>query len=220
MTIPYLESLSTGELIDLAGKNGLDIPSGLDRVFIIEELFYLEQESRSEEPEDTVYSDAQFKEFVALPRQYHISFIDVLVRDPLWAFVFWEIKAHDREMYEHTENFEGYGLKVIPLDENTLRPGGSDSFMVTVSMDDNARFLGFPVEDGRCFSVALCALNRENGTVLAESRPFVLPRLIDPKHDDLIQSVYRNPLAQLSGAANFSLVHSEDRLSRSRGTKE
>jgi hypothetical protein len=220
MTISYLESLSTGELIDLAGEKGLDIPGDLDRVFIIEELFYLEHEGKAAEMEDSGRTDAQFQEFVALPRQYHISFINVLIRDPLWAFVFWEIKAHDRELYEHTAGFEGYCLRVIPLDERTLQPGGSDSFMVTVGMDDNARFLGFPPEDGRCFMVELCALNHESGTVLAESRPFVLPRLIDPKHDALVQSVYRNPLAQLSGATGFSLAHSEDRLSRCWGKKE
>ena len=45
LTIPYLESLSTGELIDLAVKNGLDIPPGLERVFIIEELLYLDHDA-------------------------------------------------------------------------------------------------------------------------------------------------------------------------------
>jgi hypothetical protein len=58
--------------------------------------------------------------------------------------------------------------------------------------------------------------NHEDYTVLAQSRPFMLPRLIEPTSNELVQTVYRNPLALLSGVDRFSLVRSEDRLLRSR----
>ncbi|MDR0457350.1 MAG: DUF4912 domain-containing protein [Treponema sp.] len=221
LTLAYLESLSTGELIELAGKNGLDIPPGLERVFIIEELLYPDHDhdDKAGETEEAHIHDShhhEFREFVVLPPQYHVSFIDVLIRDPLWAFVFWEIKAHDREQHEKSADFKGYCLRVIPLNEDSLQPDEAASFMVTVDDGDSARYLGFPPEDGRCFKVELCMLNHEGHTVLAESRPFRLPRLIMQKPDDDLQAVYRNPLAELSGIGRFSLVHSEDRLLRSR----
>jgi uncharacterized protein len=214
LTLAYLESLSTGELIELAAQNGLDIPPDLERAFIIEELFYLDNNDKVGEMEEV--GIPEFREFMVLPQQYHISFIDVLIRDPLWAFVFWEIKAHDRDLYENTGNFKGYYLRVIPLKEGNLEPDEAASFIVTVDSGDSSRYLGFPPEDGRCFKVELCMLNREVRTVLAESRPFRLPRLMRLKADEDIQTVYRNPLAKLSGVDRFSLVHSEDRLLRPR----
>ena len=223
LTIPYLESLSTGELIELAVKNGLDIPPGLERVFIIEELFYLDHDAEGAH-HDIIQVDAKhdtFKEFAVLPKQYHISFIEVLIRDPLWAFVFWEIKAHERNHYESAPGFNGYCLRVMPfregppLKEGTLQANEAASFMVSVGIDDYARYLGFPPEGGRCFKVELCMCNHEDHTVLAQSRPFTLPRLIEPTSNDLA-AVYGNPLALLSGVGRFSLVRSEDRLLRSR----
>jgi len=223
LTIPYLESLSTGELIELAVKNGLDIPPGLERVFIIEELFYLDHDAEGAH-HDINQVDVKhdtFKEFATLPKQYHISFIEVIIRDPLWAFVFWEIKAHDRNHYESAPGFRGYSLRVTPLKEVSLKEGSlqadeAASFIVSVGVDDYARYLGFPPEGGRCFKVELCMRNHEDYTILAQSRPFMLPRLIEPTSNELIQTVYRNPLALLSGVDRFSLVRSEDRLLRPR----
>ena len=224
LTLAYLESLSTGELIELAAENGLDIPPGLERVFIIEELLYLDNNfnDKAWEIEEAEIHDShhhEFKEFMVLPQQYHVSFIDVLIRDPLWAFVFWEIKAHDRNVHKNTIDFKGYCLRVIPLKGDDLQPDEAASFIVAVDSGDSSRYLGFPPEDGRCFKVELCMLNRENRTVIAESRPFRLPRLIKLKPDEDMQAVYRNPLAVLSGADRFSLVHSEDRLLRPRDSK-
>jgi hypothetical protein len=223
LTLPYLESLSTGELIELAVKNGLDIPPGLERVFIIEELFYLDHDTESAH-HDIIQVDAKhdaFKEFAVLPKQYHISFIEVIIRDPLWAFVFWEIKAHDRNHYESAPGFNGYSLRVKPFKEGALNEGSfqadeAASFIVSVDTDDYARYLGFPPEGGRCFKVELCMRNHDDYTVVAQSRPFTLPRLIEPTSNELMQTVYGNPLALLSGVDRFSLVRSEDRLLRPR----
>ena len=227
LTIPYLESLSTGELIELADKRGLDIPPGLERVFIIEELLYLTHSAENTDQDiinqgDMEHHDThhhEFREYVALPRQYHISFIEVLIRDPLWAFAFWEIKTGDKDQYEKAESFEGYCLRVIPLNESSLQPDLAASFIVAVDKDDFGRYLGFPPDNGRCFKVELCMLNFGNLTTLAESRSFTLPCLIEPKPDTPVAAVYNNPLAKLSGVDRFLLVRSEDRLLRPRGIK-
>ena len=216
-TIPYLESLSTGELLDLADKCGLDIPFGLERVFIIEELLYLDRSRDDTSGEVEDIDRLKFEEFAVLLKQYNISFIDILIRDPLWVFVFWEIKVYDRELYEKTADFEGYCLRVIPLKEGSLQPNLEGSFTVAVSTDDSGRYLGFPPDAGRCFIVELCALRRGDCIVLAVSRSFTLPRLINPKLYQDIEAVYRNPLAQLSGVDRFLLIRSEDRFPCPRG---
>ena len=199
----------------LADKNGLDIPADLERSFIIEELFYIDYDAEDSNT-DSIHHDEQLVEsgeLAALPKQYHISFIEVLIRDPLWAFVFWEVKAQDRDTQEEHADASHYCLKVTPLGEDNLLPNTAASFVVTVDINDCSRYLGFLPEDGRCFKVELCKQNGEQ-TVLVQSRPFRLPRLIKPK-DELVQALYRNPLAQLSGINRFSLVRSENRLIRS-----
>jgi hypothetical protein len=228
LTLSYLESLSTGELIELADKRGLDIPRDLERVFIIEELFYFDHDAEDthHDIDHDIDHNEKFREFTVLPRQYPVSCIEVFIRDPLWAFVFWEIKPYDRKRYETSEDFEGYCLRVIPfkgdpLKEGDLKPDMAASFIVAVDNDDNARYLGFPPDDGRYFKVELCVLKYGDLEALAESPPFMLPYLVKPNPGfpsiEFIQAVYRNPLAVLSGVDHFSLVRSEDRLLRPRG---
>jgi hypothetical protein len=217
--IPYLESLSTGELFTLAEKCGLDLPNGLERVFVIEELYYLGQDGENKAVEADDLEHREIKEAAALPKQYNISFIEVIVRDPLWVFVFWEIKKQDLDLHQKALDFSGYFLRVIPLKGDSFQPDLAASFTVAVGVDDSAWYVGFSPEDGRSFKIELCSRHGENCTVLAESRPFILPRLIRPQFNDTeedLQAIYKNPLLQLSGIERFSLIHSEDRLPRPR----
>ena len=212
-TTQFLERLSTDELISLAVKHGLDVPAELERIFIINELLYLDTDGigKSEEEENP-----------ALLKQHNVSIIEVLVRDPLWAFVFWEIKDQDKADYEGDTDFEGYFLRVIPLKQDSSQPDIAASFTVAVGKNDSAWYLGFPPDDRRFYQVELCVSRLEESIVLAVSRPFRMPLLIDPKHtgDDGVQSVYQTPLAQLSGVEHFSLLRKMDRPLRSRNHRQ
>ena len=209
-TTQQLERLSTDELIKLAEKYGLDIPPGLERIFIIEELLYLDRSGIGKTEENN--------EHPTLPKQHSISIIEVLVRDPFWAFVFWEIKGHDKDLHENAIDFEGYNLRVIPLKEDNKQPDMPASFNVAIGKNDSAWYLGFPPDDRRYYQVELCVSHWEKFTVLAVSRPFKLPRLIEPKRDlnGELQALHQNPLAQLSGVERFSLLRSMDRQLRPR----
>ena len=158
-----------------------------------------------------------------LPKHYNMSFIEALIRDPLWTFVFWEIKKYDRDNHEQSQHFHGYRLRVVPLKEPGFEPDMTASFTVAVGKNDCGWYLGFPPNGWRCYKIELCAKHRNDYTVLAESRTFFLPRLIQPRletasmvidKDEEIQSLYRNPLAQLSGIDNFLLYRGIDRQSR------
>jgi hypothetical protein len=231
LTRPYLESLSSDELVKLADSYGIDIPFGLERIFIIEELLdiALSDDFESEDEEESILH-ADFLETAVLPRQYNISFIEVLIRDPLWAFVFWEIKGHDKEIHEKAGDFGGYCLRVIPF--NGKAGAGEDSFTVAVGLNDTAWYLGFPPMEGS-YQVGLCAVHGDEKDVLAVSRPFKLPSLLEsparcipsgpvpgsiPAAAKGMQRVFRNPLACLSGAKDFLVIRSADRVPRVKGT--
>ncbi|MDR2160076.1 MAG: DUF4912 domain-containing protein [Treponema sp.] len=212
----FLESLSTDELVKLADSHGIDIPPDLERIFIIEELLEIGSEEEWENEfgrEGVLRGEADFLEPVPLPVRYNITYIEVMIRDPLWVFVFWEIKGHDREFFEKSPDFDSYCLRVCPL--GAAADGDAGSFTVPVGISDAAWYLGFPPEGGR-YRVELRTIWTQGETVLAVSRPFTLPKLISPQNQGVMEEVYRNPLSVLSGAGDFPVIRSTDRRSRTK----
>jgi hypothetical protein len=203
LAMSCLESLSTDELIGLAGKIGIDLPESLERIFIIEEL--MEQKTESHTAQN---AHEEYSELLSFPENYKKTSINVLIRDPLWAFAFWEI--NDRENLENAAGFKGYFLRIVPL-------GGPSeaSFFVELDKNDSARYLGFPLEGGRSFRVELCAAYKEKKSVLALTAPFTMPRLIEPvsaaEKMNAATNNNLNLLAQLSGVDRFILTRSKDR---------
>ncbi|MDR2746785.1 MAG: DUF4912 domain-containing protein [Treponema sp.] len=214
---PYLDSLTTQELARLADKYGIDIPADLDRIFIIEELLDYERGEEAEEETESSFSGSpDYLETAPIPRQYNITFIDVMVRDPLWAFVFWEVKEHDREIFEKNPDFSGYFLRVSPAKEGN--PLGDLSFTVQVDNGDTARYLGFSeyppegLRDG-VFRVEFCVGFGGSWEALAVSRGFRLPRL----QKKTIRDQDPPPgLPLLSGLDEFPILRSADRMSHPR----
>ncbi|MDR1863474.1 MAG: DUF4912 domain-containing protein [Treponema sp.] len=223
-----LESLTTDELVGLADLYGTDIPPGLDRLFLIEELLEIASEKEGEEEEGPLEGswvmETGFLEPVPLPKQYNITFIAVMIRDPLWAFAFWEVKESDKEVFEKAPDFGGYYLKVSPWEESRRKFSRSQeegAFTVPVETGDTARYLGFPLageagsgKDSR-FKVELCARRGADEVVLALSSPFRLPPLPPTgAGQEENRKSYQNPLISLSGSGDFHILRNLDRLSR------
>jgi hypothetical protein len=235
ITRQYLESLTTQELAALADNLGIDVPPGLDRPFIIEEILEAEKDDENGERsrEEVLLEDAEFLDPVSLPGQYNITYIKILIRDPLWVFVFWEIKSHDREFYEKIQDFEGYFLKVIPVEggcsgyvpkttnakssASSAKAVSDMSFTVPIGIDDTAWYLGFPPDcsgkdafGGGWFRVELCVRWGGEQAVLATSKSFRLPSLLLPAE----AKAPRSALADLSAIDELQILRNGDRRSR------
>jgi hypothetical protein len=215
---PFLESLTTAELIKLADRAGIDVPPGLERILIIEELLDTLDDAREDE-ETTGSFPLEERRLPAstapLPRQYNITYVNVLVRDPLWAFAFWEINLHDKENYEKAPDFGGYCLRVEPVPgPGGIVPeaAGEGSFTVQVGPEDSAWYLGFSPSGGT-FRVELCAIRRDEPVILAVSGPFTLPNLHEHLRNRYSKASH-NPLLRLSGINEFRILHNTSRLSR------
>ena len=214
----WLESKSTKELYAFAEDFGLDIPPGVERIFIIEELL-LESAAMSEpKPQEEIKINPSYAESVALPKQYNISFVNVRVRDPLWIYAFWEIKSHDREMHENADDFGGYCLRIIPLSEEENVPiSREDSYSVSIGINDSARYLGFAeqtLQSAGRYMLKLGVVRGDSELQLALSTPFCIPRLID---NEIIGELEKNPLVRLSGVKDFLTIKNTDRKSRVKG---
>jgi hypothetical protein len=268
LTRSGLESMSTAELVRVADSFGIDIPPGLDRVFVIGELLDLaflsepfsepfkeeggvpetsntEKTAAMRDPgEETGAAPAEavsetlphgagtppvvsfpgegsfgtkdFSGSVPFPRQYNITFIETMTRDPLWTFAFWEVKEHDREILEQIAGFDGYCLRVNPLaDKETADSLG---FTVPVGPEDTAWYIGFPSENtGHRFQVELCACLGERIDVLASSRAFTVPRLRERAG---LSGRCFDQLALMSGAEDFPILRNPERKARFRYGQE
>lgn len=195
----YLESLTTRELTRMADREGIDVPPDFERIFIIQELLENGVEEEVQAPEEKHGKLCP----VPLPKQYNITTLEVLLRDPLWVFAFWEIKGPDKERFEASPDFDGYCLMVVSLDTGVSEA----AFTVRVGCEDNAWYLGFPPQGG-LYKVELCLLTKEGHPegetrVLAVSRRFFMPRLLNPPESE---ECLKNPLLRLSGAEYFSLL--------------
>jgi hypothetical protein len=232
LNISYLERLSTPELKNLAVHFGIDIPRDLDRLFIIEELLEnapcLTFFQTDETPAKLVKTDFSDYENIPpvpspseIPKRYGITQIDAIVRDPLWVFVFWEIRDADRKLYEKPAGFNGYFLRVS-LDKCKMGNAVSELFTIPVSAADSEWYINFP-PDERCrkicdmiedapFNVALCAARIGGNVALATTRPFRLPAMLEisersaPVHD-------KNTLLRMSGMDDLLVLRNSDRVS-------
>jgi hypothetical protein len=202
----YLNSLTTRELVKMADEAGIDIPPDLERIFIIREL--LDTKLDEGKPAEILIEKPNLKT-AELPRQYHISYLEILPRDPQWVYVFWEIKPQDREKFESDPRFEGYALKA--LEQKTGREKSkenefTESFTVPVDPDDNSWYLGFPRSG--VFRIALWLLGFN--TPLIVSRTFTLPRFLNSHGNE---EYLARPLIRLSGAADFAVLRDAETIS-------
>jgi len=212
----WLESLSTGELIKMADGYGIDIPHGLERIFIIEELLVYSSLENEEAKED-LKIDTSYPETAALPKQYNISYIEAVIRDPLWIFAYWEVKSYDREIHEKANDFKGYCLRITPLSESET-DSRENSFTIPVGTEDSARYIGITEysshensQTHRSYILKLGVIRGDSELQIAASQPFCLPRLIE--NEDIL-NMKENPLVRLSSVANLSTVKNADRQPR------
>jgi hypothetical protein len=215
---PFLESLTTAELVKLADRAGIDVPPGLERIVVIGALLEALEDAGEDLEEKPAFAPEGKRppaSAAPIPRQYNITYVNVLVRDPLWAFAFWEINSREREIHERAGDFGGYCLRVEPCPgPGGLKPntGGDSSFTVQVGTGDSAWYLGFSSAGGT-FRVELAAMRREEPVILAVSGPFTLPKLHEPLGNRYSKASH-NPLLRLAGIDDFRILRDTSRLSR------
>jgi hypothetical protein len=217
-TKTFLETLTTNELIKMADTMGIDIPLDLERIFIIQELIDaaedVDEEAASDDretvSEEAVDSDSKL-ESVILPHQYNVTYLEAMLRDPLWAFVYWEINSLDRKAYESSSEFKGYVLHVIPL---PLHAGDSarDSFSISVGVEDNSWRIYLP-PDISLFQVNLCVNRRGRQDVIISSRKIYVPQVLGPE-DKAVKNNAKYPILSLSGIEEFDILRNVDRSAR------
>lgn len=143
-----LESLTNEELKKLADDYGLDIPSNLNRNFIIGELFEYAQEleASAQSDGDLSYVDSEDSDDEdadgdsRLPRSYNETKINAVLRDPAWVYAFWDISEADLQSFENSEDFSNLSLHVAFFDSEDSETQ-TDSIDLMVSLEDRNQYV-------------------------------------------------------------------------------
>jgi hypothetical protein len=210
----YLESFTSQELLNVAAQLSVDLPESLSsRTLIIGEILDAVGESvdleesvpEAEPDEGSAYKPKAARSpqchkgnpfmTVKIPERYNITYIKVLVRDPLWFFVFWEVKQSIMEQLERMASFDRLCLRI-----NALKQGKVfSSYTVSVTATDSAWYLDFPAE-GDAFFVEICARFDGREEALAKTRLFRQPEIL------AIHGETETPLALLSGIRDIPIL--------------
>lgn len=143
LTRAYLETLSSADLIALADDYDIDVPAELNRRFIIGELLDVAEELKQSDDKDmTISSEVVESDLNSLPDTYNESNLTVILRNPVWAFVYWDLSNDDINLVKKS-NPNSFQLHVSFF-EDMSESKASDSFDIKISLSDREQYVLIP----------------------------------------------------------------------------
>lgn len=172
----YLETLSFSELIKIADDEGIDVPSDFDRNFLIEEILEVYEDLEKIEKDDMIISDDEPEpkdEDELVPRAYNQTEVGIVLRNPAWAFVYWNISDSDRISLEKAFVSQ-MRIRVNSFSEKgQVKP--DEFFDIQISKNDDGQYVLLP-QNKKFFRVDLL-FNLDNFVdILASSRILEKPK--------------------------------------------
>lgn len=196
----HLETLTSSQLIALADQYGIDIPDDLNRRFIIAELLEVAKElDENANFKETikVTEDAVNSIATELPESYNETKIDVLMRNPVSLFVYWDIS--EVQLKKITSNKISLHLQVCLFDEaDSEKP--AETFDIQINHDDREQYIVIPGAKKYVRVDLIQNSSNAKDNILAVSSRIEIPqgsaefKNFQPGHDQKIK-----PILELSG---------------------
>lgn len=187
-----LEELSLQALFTLANQNGLELGPDTDRVSVIEELTELISENQEERErnnsvtvriqqkkytlindDDTPLTTEQLDRF-ELPSDYETNRITLMLRDPHWAFTYWDLSSAKKREYLESPRFDGIFLRVLEVESENEEIVIRDSFEIPVQLSDSSWYIHIPRQK-TSYRIQLVGRNRHRRELLAVSNRIYVP---------------------------------------------
>ncbi|TVR68303.1 MAG: DUF4912 domain-containing protein [Spirochaetaceae bacterium] len=188
-----LEELSLQALFTLANQNGLELGPDTDRFSVIEELTELISENQEDrERNNSVTVRIQQKKFALindddtpltgeqldrfeLPPEYETNRITLLLRDPHWAFTYWDLNSGKRREYSESTRFDGLFLRILEVESENEEIVIRDSFEIPVQLSDSSWYIHIPRQK-TSYRIQLVGRNNHRRELLAVSNRIYVPR--------------------------------------------
>lgn len=201
----YLETLPSADLIALADDLGIDVPENLNRRFIIGELLDTAAEIKRENYTDLKNDSDKIHPVSVLPETYNENQISVVLRNPVWAYVYWDIREADFQKIQKTAGFTSLVLRVSSFsNQDSVKP--SDYFEISVSVSDRNQYILLPVSVKNIRIDLVAEFKGSASELLASSKKINLPHmpaeLMLPLPDLRI-----SPILELSGLRELLRTH-------------
>lgn len=134
LTLAHLETLSSADLIALADDYGIDIPDNLNRRFIIGELLEVAEDFGAKTaPSMNVAGEIPEANF-ELPDSFNETEISVILRNPAWAFVYWDISEEALKKISESTRFKNIVLRISYFEnEEDVTPVEYYDLQITLS---------------------------------------------------------------------------------------
>ena len=139
-----LETLTSSQLIDLADEYGIAIPDNLNRQFIIEELIEVAKEidENSNYKETIKVSDDAVNTIATeLPESYNETKIDVMLRNPVSLFVYWDFS--EVQLKQLKSNKISIYLQISFFDSMEAEKP-EDTFEIQINIEDREQYILIP----------------------------------------------------------------------------
>lgn len=141
----YLETLSSSDLLHIADEYSIDVPEKFNRGFLIGEILEAAAEADlvSDDLELT-FSDEEpdIPQSELLPKSYNSTEVKIMLRNPAWAFIYWNISEADQISLESAFVSE-LKLRVNSFSEKDQQKA-DDYFDVQISKEDNGQYVLLP----------------------------------------------------------------------------
>lgn len=211
LTRAYLDTLSNADLISLADDYGIDIPENLNRRFIIAELIEISLEFAEDDISEMTEKQEDVEEDYDLPKSFNETQIDVVLRNPAWVYVFWDISENDFQKATESARFKNFVLRVSFFeDEDDTKP--VKTFDITVGNDVRDQYILLDNGHDSCkkiLRIDLIALyTGKDDDILSVSGKIVLPEfseVLDKAHPGT--EIEISPILELSGLKKLLKNH-------------
>ena len=190
MTEERLQLLPEDFLREIAAKEGVSVSELMDKQELISLILEAIEEDRSEhervnnpamkikERKFDITLNEQFdfdEDLYPLPEKYNETKIMLLLRDPAWAYVYWDIKESEIEAVKVGAADEELLLRVYESQADGVGTEGyTDYFDIPLSLDDDSWYINLP-RMGVSYRVELILAGEEKEKVLCGSNTINCP---------------------------------------------
>jgi len=226
MTRDRLSKYSMFDLYKIAENEGIqyDCTDG-DRDELIETILEALEEDKNERNlvnndamklKNTKYDtlqdyelEAQEKQVYSIPEKYNDTRIVLLLRDPLWAYTYWDINDSELNKMKEELFYEGLFLRVFELQSQKGQKEDSyskdnilDYYDIPVEGRDDSWYINLG-KTGRHFGIQLCSSIHGKVFILSKSNIIKSPRGFVAKHIKDLSSDPDLMTVLLSGLWNY-----------------
>ena len=192
MTRERLYELSDENLFELARRLGIKNPKDIETEELIELIFEAKEEEREEQKNannlamkikkkkyDIVLNEeiiSQITTEYPLPERYNETQIVLMLRDPAWAFTYWDLGGADHNRIQSTENETELFLRVYHFPEGQISEKSYSAFFdIPLRLDDESWYINLPFP-GLRYCIDLMIKEYAKDVILCRSNLIKAPR--------------------------------------------